>query len=173
MKEYVNYEQSKRRLEYTNAERKSLDCLFSMMNVKLSKTIKQHQLEWTHSTQSKGCPYDCLVTVKSYDGFIVKKFIVEVKVRKDDWPSYFLEQYKLKQLKALAKEHPEYEILYINFTPSECLIYNLSTIKLPKLEKREMSYKTFKNDGKTKIKKIYNLDKSLAKRIKFTENDRI
>lgn len=108
-------------------------------------------------------PYDAIL--KIYDGeILVNCAIIEVKVREDSYPDYFLEAEKLRNLKNVKKEldlklrmvnQIESDILYINFTPNSSLIWSILEMRLPKQEERYMNSETINSRKKKVKKKVY------------------
>lgn len=70
-----------------------------------------------------------------YDAFISaggKNCMVEIKVRKKEWPDYVLEDLKLREIEEVLKSRKEKvdKVLYVNWIGDKiCYIFNLGEVK--------------------------------------------
>lgn len=75
--------------------------------------------------------FDAFWSVLDKNGSVIKRVWVEMKIRDKDWDEgYMLEMKKVKQINKLKKElylnSEDVRVLYINFTPSKTLIWDIS-----------------------------------------------
>ncbi len=98
--------------------------------------------------------YDILVSTKEAP---YKRFIIEIKIRKDKYPEYVYENSKHKALKIAYNVDPENNtILYINSTPDGTYIWNImKIIDKYKLTHKQMNSQTVISTTDKEDKKTY------------------
>lgn len=75
--------------------------------------------------------YDLLI-LKYKDGKIVKRYLIESKIRFKEYDTYIIECKKIRAIKGIIKElhiENEAEIIYINFTPTKTLYWNITEME--------------------------------------------
>lgn len=107
--------------------------------------------------------YDVLIQeVDLESGIIIKRWIIEIKIRKERAThcgyeeGFILEKKKYNQLKKMKDiDSEKNEILYINFTTEETLVFNLSEIDI-EFERKFMNKATM-SSKKDKVNKLVSL----------------
>lgn len=163
---YTTYRQNQKRKQYGEQERHHLTTLISILQAQRPN----YQFDLIPSPLNRAVPYDGLVHIKDENGFVVKKLIIEAKVRTADYPTYFLEKQKYDNLKKLQSAHNDYLIWYINFTPSGTHIFDLDSIDLGPVKKIEMNAQTFKSRSNKRTKAVFTLDIKESARINYQYN---
>ena len=165
-KSYTNAQQSSKRALYGKIERHHLESLVDI----LSKSRPGFKFEFIPSALNKAVCYDGLLHIKNAEGFIVKRIIIEAKVRTKDFQSYFLERQKYENLKKMQKDHPEYLIWYVNFSPVQTYIYDLDKCDLGSVTMIQMNSQTFKSTTNKVDKPVFDVNVSQASTIKYSHS---
>lgn len=160
---YTTYSQNQKRKQYGEIERHHLDALISILQAQRPNL----QFDFIPSPLNRAVPYDGLLHIKDENGFIIKRIIIEAKVRTADYQSYFLECQKYENLKKMQENHSDYLIWYVNFTPSGTHIFDLDSITLGPVKKIEMNSQTFKSRSKKREKAVFTLDIKYSARINY------
>ena len=107
----------------------------------------------------------------------VKGYIIECKLRKNNYDTYFYESKKHKSLTKLKKEYSmgtnvPFSILYVNVTPSKTYIWDIDKI-LPETNKVKVACNKESMSGDNiKIDKgVYELHINNSKHLEFTFNE--
>lgn len=87
-----------------------------------------------HFTTDSYSTYDAYWVILDENLSIKKRVIVEIKQRTEDYPEFILESKKynalLKYRQDLFLTKDEMKILYINFTPSKTIIWDIDNVKI-------------------------------------------
>lgn len=112
----------------------------------------------------------CDVLIEQYtNNSLVKRYIIEIKNRTQDYSDFVLEEYKYKQLKMIKKNEMD-EILYINITNKKTYVWNINKLhKQKKLTKgkKVMNECTAKSTTIKRLKNVLYLDFLDAEEIQF------
>lgn len=152
---------------YSKQERHHLDKLVEHMQTK--KPSYRYLLKPSNPT--KMCPYDAFLYIYNEKNELIKRLIVEVKVRSSEYDSYFLEDMKLTSLRKIQKYYSNFEIWYVNFNPTNTIIYPLDYISLPEPEMRYMNKATYKSRTDKTEKLVYDIPISLGKTSSYLYTD--
>lgn len=112
-----------------------------------------------HQHPDKYSVYDCFYFTEDKDTHSIKKRVwIEIKTRDKDFDGYFLEMKKLKDLIKARNDmyftKDEVTFLYLNFTPTKTLIWNITDIDPDEVEVREIDCnKNTCNSRKDKVRK--------------------
>lgn len=160
---YTTYSQNQKRKQYGEQERHHLIAFVAL----LKKQRPDYTFDLIPSQTNRAVSYDALLHIKDVSGLVVKKLIIEAKVRTADYPTYFLEKQKYDSLKKLQSAHKDYLIWYVNFTPSGTHIFDLDSIDLGPVKRIEMNSQTFKSREKKRLKAVFTLDIQKSARINY------
>lgn len=152
----------------TEAGEKERYCITELFT-SLNATSTKYTFELFNSRANIPVCYDGLVAVRcKKTENILRWFLIEAKVRKQSWPDYFLEKTKYKKLvkaknkfKHMMFLHKQMDILYVNFTPENTLIFDLEKMEengeLGEAKKEKMNTVTVANNKKKSYKQAYRL----------------
>lgn len=129
------------------------------------------QIEYTNDM----CVYDAFYFIYDKDYKIKKRVFIEIKVREKDWDEPFLEYNKWNDITNIAKNelclnNDEYEILYINFLPSETIVWKIKDMNQNDLVVRKMNKATCNSRSDKKDKKVWLMNKSKGKQLNYILN---
>ena len=97
----------------------------------LKKLYPNHFKYDLHFTTNVYECYDAYYFIKE-DGSIKKRVWIEIKIRDVDYPDYLLEQKKIQALNKKRDElflnKDEVDFIYINFTPTKTIIWNITNV---------------------------------------------
>jgi hypothetical protein len=119
--------------------------------------------------------YDCFdAYIHITTNYVVTKYIfIEIKIRKTAYPDYILEKKKSDSLNAFIKRNhlnaDEYQLLYVNFTPSGTYFWDITTVSTPLTTLSCPS--TTSTTGHKVDKRNYMLPTNAAKRFDFIYNE--
>ena len=110
-------------------------------------------------TTGKYDDYDAFYFIIDTDTQKIKKRVwIEIKIRDTEYDEYILEKKKLKQLikkkDDLHLSKGEYIFLYVNFTPKETIIWNITNIN-------PNNTKTLKANKETSVSRNYKINKEI------------
>lgn len=97
------------------------------LNIKYPKLFK-NELFFTNEKYSS---YDSFYFRTDDNGSIIKRVKIELKIRDRDFDEFILEKKKLKSIRKECGAYlndNEYSILYINFTPTQTILWDVSDI---------------------------------------------
>lgn len=149
-------------------ERFCINKLFETFN----KKFGYKRFEFSTTLTNSGTVYDGILKVYDKNGIVIGYSIIEVKVREDSYSNYFLEKKKKdnllkekikfdEQLRVIG-EKIKCDILYINFTNTSTLIWDITYLeeigKLKRGTRLEMNNITIENNNKKKLKSVYLLE---------------
>ena len=130
-----------------------------------------------HFTLGKYDDYDSFYFIIDENQQIVKRVWIEIKVRNRDFDNYILEKKKLKQLikkrKDMFFKNEEVSFLYISFTPSDTIIWDITNIDPDKTEKMVMNKTTCESTTNKINKDIILLDPKDGKILNYRINENL
>lgn len=97
------------------------------LNIKYPKLFK-NELFFTNDKYSS---YDSFYFLTDDSGSIKKRVKIELKIRDKDFDEFLLEKKKLKSIRKDCRTYlndDEYSILYINFTPTQTILWDITDI---------------------------------------------
>lgn len=130
-----------------------------------------------HFTEGKYDDYDAYYFIVDENQNIKKRVWVEIKIRDLEYDSYILEKKKLNQLikkrDSMFLTKDDVEFLYLNYTPSKTIIWNITNIKDEKKADRKMMNKatSISRDEKSN-KEIYYLNQKEGKILNYILNEK-
>jgi len=129
-------------------------------------------------TTEKYADYDAFYFIIDEDTQKLRKRVwIEIKIRDTNYDEYVLEYKKLNQLIKKRDElfltEDDVIFLYLNYTPNETIIWNISKIKEEGEVKSKVMNKATSTSRKDKMnKKIYYLKPSDGKRLDYVLNEK-
>jgi len=170
-----NIEEQKRLIEFEKRERY---CLQQIVNRLREKNPDLEFIMYTTPVDS-GIAYDATLTVKEQDT-IISSYIIELKNRTHIYDTMFFEKKKLNGLNKAKKSlkfetNRDFEILYINVTEFNTLVFQIDNMDLKKTSKQKMSSKSFELIDNKRNKMVYSLSVEEATKFdfKYDEQDYI
>lgn len=158
--------------KFIEAAKKERFCLKYLLPL-----IKSDKYEWLQIvTPIDGKDYYdvLLMAMDKETKSIVKRFIVEVKVRQKIYEDYIMEVKKIKDIKSIMVD-PDATILYISVTPEGTFLYNVNELEsknLLEVGTLHCNKSTMKSTYDKVDKDVYNLKKEWAvKKFDFTFNN--
>lgn len=131
-----------------------------------------------HFTEGKYDDYDAYYFILDIEKQNIKKRVwIELKIRDTEYDTYILEKKKLNQLikkrDSMFLTKDDVEFIYINFTPTRTIIWNITNIKDEKqLERKVMNKATSISRDDKKNKEIYYLYPSEGKILNYVLNEK-
>jgi hypothetical protein len=147
-----------------NKERLSLDII-------LPELFADYEYSKYYTDPESLDVYDCyLMTYDKITKSLKRRYIIEVKVREQNWNEWMLEKKKLTALNKKAGESGA-TILYINVTPSGSYVWNLSRIQKDiHWESKDCNISTVEMEKGKKTKQVTMLPTTLAKHFSLTDS---
>ena len=164
-------------------ERYALQNLFDYMN----SVQEEYKYIFKPTPDDEKIGYEGIVTIKyKLSGNIAGYYIVEAKVRTENYDTLIFEKRKQNTLNKIKREYDKYfktnysehtiGILYINFLPEYTYMFDILTLQknklLPKLINKSMNKITVASTEDKEDKLVYLLDKELAIKYKYTFNEK-
>lgn len=131
-----------------------------------------------HFTEGKYDDYDAYYFILDIEKQNIKKRVwIELKIRDTEYDTYILEKKKLNQLIKKRDDmfltSDDVEFLYINYTPTRTIIWNITNIKDERqLERKVMNKATSISRDDKKNKEIYYLKPSEGKILNYILNEK-
>jgi hypothetical protein len=136
------------------------------------KLIYPQYFKWDlHFTTGKWDDYDAYFFIIDETQRIKKRVWIELKIRERIFPNYILEKKKLNQLRRKRDElflkEDEVIFLYINYTPNETILWDITNIDMTKTQKIMANKATCESRTNKTNKDVILLDPKDGKRLEY------
>ena len=141
------------------------------LNIKYPKLFK-NELFFTNDKYSS---YDSFYFLTDDSGSIKKRVKIELKIRDKDFDEFLLEKKKLKSIRKDCRVYlndDEYSILYINFTPTQTILWDVSDINEDDSSKLMANKATSVNRIDKENKDVIMLSPDDGIKLKYVLNER-
>lgn len=141
------------------------------LDIKYPKLFK-NELFFTNDKYSS---YDAFYFITDGNGSIKKRVKIELKIRDKDFDEFILEKKKLKSIRKECGGYlndGEYSILYINFTPTQTILWDITDINEDNTSKLMANKATSVNRIDKENKDVIMLSPDDGIKLKFILNER-